>query len=94
MLRFARISTPRHMARYLSCMRFYPEQKTRALKPVGMREDELLRRREAPALARLPRAPVHLWARAQRFASKAAMGGYTSPVPTDLLPWLQQMKIP
>ncbi len=93
-LRFARIAKPRHMARYLSCLRYYPEQKTRALKPIGMREDELLRQREAPALARWPRAPLHLWARAQRFASKAVMGGYSAPVPTDLLPWLQQMKIP
>lgn len=92
-LRFARISKPHHIARYLSCMRYYPEQKTRALKPMGMREDELLLRREAPALARLPRAPMHLWARAQRFASKAVSGGYTAPVPTAFAPWLQQLKI-
>ena len=92
-LRFARISKPCHMARYLSCMRYYPEQKTRALKPIGMREDELLRRREAPALARLPRAPVHLLARAQRFIAKAAKGGYTAHVPASLLPWLRQMEI-
>jgi glycosyltransferase involved in cell wall biosynthesis len=93
-LRFARIAKPSHLARYLSCMRYYPEQKTRALKPNGMREDELLRRREAPTLAGWPRAPLHLLARAQRFASKAVKGGYTAQVPAHLLPWLQQMKIP
>jgi glycosyltransferase involved in cell wall biosynthesis len=92
-LRFSRIAKPHHLARYLSCMRFYPEQKTRALKPNGMREDELLRRREAPTLAKLPRAPMHLLARAQRFAAKAVNGGYTATVPAHLLPWLRQMEI-
>lgn len=92
-LRFARISKPVHLARYLSCMRFYPEQKTRALKPAGRREDELLRSREAPGLSRLPRPPVRMLARLQRFVSKGIHGGYTARVPDELRPWLRQLEI-
>ena len=92
-LRFARISRPHHLARYLSCMRYYTEQKTRSLKPAGRREDELLRVREAPAMSTLPRSPLRAFARVQRIATKALFGGYTSSVPANLLPWLQQLEI-
>ena len=92
-LRFARAGRQRHLAQYLSCMRYYPEQKTRALKPAGRQEDENLRRREAPGLARLPRAPLRAWARALRLGMKAASGGYTARVPSELLPWLESVAI-
>jgi glycosyltransferase involved in cell wall biosynthesis len=92
-LRFARIARPAHLSRYLSCMRYYPEQKTRALKPAGRKEDELLRVRESPSLAALPRAPMRVLAKAQRVAAKAMAGGYTARVPAHLLPWLRQMEI-
>lgn len=92
-LRFARLSRPQHVQRYLSCMRYYPEQKTRALKPAGRKEDELLRRREAPRLSGLPRAPLRLLARGLRLGMKAARGGYTARVPADCLPWLRGLEI-
>jgi glycosyltransferase involved in cell wall biosynthesis len=92
-LRFARIARPHHLARYLSCMRYYPEQKTRALQPAGRKEDELLRKRESPALAAWPRAPLRAWARAQRISAKFLIGGYTARVPVHLLQWLRQMEI-
>jgi hypothetical protein len=92
-LRFSHYTRPRHISRYLSCMRYYPEQKTRALKPAGRREDEALRRREAPRLAVLPRAPLRLLAKALRVALKGLNGGYTSRVPRRVLPWLESLKV-
>ena len=92
-LRFARRSRPHHLASYLSCMRYYPEQKTRALKPAGRKEDEFLRSREAPGLAALPRTPMRVWAKARRVAAKAWCGGYTARVPAQLELWLRQMEI-
>lgn len=92
-LRFARVSRPHHLPQYLSCMRFYPEQKTRALKPAGRREDEALRRREAPRLAGLPRLPVRAAAKVLRVGLKALHGGYTARVPHDALPWLDALAI-
>ena len=92
-LRFARISRPQHLRQYLSCMRYYPEQKTRALKPAGRREDERLRVREAPRLAALPRWPLRALARSVRVGSKALAGGYGAPVPADVRPWLRALEI-
>jgi glycosyltransferase involved in cell wall biosynthesis len=92
-LRFARLARPQHVASYLSCMRFYPEQKTRALKPAGKLEDDALRRREAPMLSKLPRAPMHLMAKSLRVARKAVHGGYTAQVPGNIAVWLQRMEI-
>ena len=93
-LRFARISKPHHLARYLSCMRYYPEQKTRALKPAGRREDERLRVREAPRMAALPRWPLRALARCLRVGGKAVAGGYGAPVPINLRNWLRGQEIP
>lgn len=92
-LRFARHAPPRHLPEYLSAMRSYPEQKTRALQPAGRREDEALRQREAPRLAALPRAPVRLVARALRIGMKAARGGYGTAVPESHRAWLQRLEI-
>jgi glycosyltransferase involved in cell wall biosynthesis len=84
-LRFSRQTQPVHLPQYLSCMRFYAEQKTRALKGSGRREDEALRRREAPYLASLPRAPLHSIARLKRWIAKALAGGYGARVPSEYL---------
>lgn len=91
-LKFARHTRPRHLARYLSCMRFYPEQKTRALKPAGRKEDEALRVRESPVLAAWPRTPLRLAARGLRGLNKLVAGGYTASVPQDS-EWLKQHEI-
>ena len=92
-LRFSHLAKPKHLDRYLSCMRFYPEQKTRALQPAGRQEDEFLRRREAPVLASLPRKPLQAWAKVSRVAVKAIAGGYTARVPEQFAPWLRQLEI-
>jgi glycosyltransferase involved in cell wall biosynthesis len=92
-LRFANLTTPRHLPHYLSCMRYYPEQKTRALKPAGRKEDDMLRRREAPLLATAPRLLTRTLARALRLVLKAKAGGYLASTPQAVLPWLSEHQI-
>jgi len=93
-LRFAQHTRPQHLAEYLSCMRYYPEQKTRSLKPAGRKEDEALRQREAPVLSRLPRAPTRALARVARIVIKGLHGGYGTRIPEHMLPWLETMRTP
>ncbi len=92
-LRFARHSPPRHIPAYLSCMRYYPEQKTRSLKAEGRKEDEALRHREAPRLSRLPRPPMRALAKALRAGSKWVHGGYGAKVPAEFSAWLDALAI-
>jgi glycosyltransferase involved in cell wall biosynthesis len=92
-LRFARVSNPHYLPQYLSCMRYYPEQKTRALKPAGRKEAEALRRREAPRLAALPRMPLRAAARALRIGLKGLNGGYTASLPDEFHGWLHDLKV-
>lgn len=91
--RFSQVTRIAHIPRYLSCMRFYPEQKTRALKPQGRVEDALIRGRSR--LARWP-VPV-LWrglARSQRIATKALAGGYAATASADVIEALARYRIP
>lgn len=87
--RFAQHTRIAHMGRYLSCMRFYPEQKTRSMKPAGRREDLGIRTRGS-ALARVPglRLPLHLAAKGIRIVSKGVSGGYGAKVPRQFDDWL------
>ena len=93
-LRFAQHTRPQHVASYLSCMRYYPEQKTRALKPAGRKEDEALRLREAPVLSQLPRSATRAAARAARIMIKGVHGGYGARVPDQVARWLETMGTP
>ena len=80
-----------HLPRYLSCMRFYPEQKTRNLRPQARREDATIRHRRA--LHRQTEAvypALHLLARITRVLMKAVCGGYTARVPHRHTQWLQR----
>lgn len=88
--RFASRTKIAHIPRYLSCMRYYPEQKTRHLRPAGEIEDALIRRRSS-ALARLSALePVwHASARGLRVVLKGLSGGYTARVPAEMRPWLE-----
>jgi len=74
--RFSRHTRIAHLDAYLSCMRYYPEQKTRAMKPQGRREDARIRARSALDAWPLPYALLHGLARAGRFAGKTLAGGY------------------
>lgn len=91
--RFSRATRIAHLPRYLSCMRYYPEQKTRALKAQGRGEDALIRERSS--LARWPLQP--LWrtlARGQRMATKALAGGYGASPSADITDALARYHIP
>lgn len=87
--RFASRTRIAHLPHYLSCMRFYPEQKTRSLRPRGREEDLLIRTRSSP-FARFPALHPGLrhLARLKRFVSKTVAGGYTASVPVEFLSWL------
>jgi glycosyltransferase involved in cell wall biosynthesis len=87
--RFSGKTKVAHIPRYLSCMRFYPEQKTRSRKRDGRREDEAIRTR-AGAKRALPAALLRLAARCVRVSAKALAGGYTARVPREHLAWLEQ----
>lgn len=92
--RFSAQTTIAHLPRYLSCMRFYPEQKTRSLRPQAFREDTAIRHRRAPhRQTRFVYPALHLMARALRVAMKGISGGYTARVPHRHLEWLQQQTI-
>lgn len=89
--RFSRRARIEHLARYLSCMRFYPEQKTRSRREGQALEDALIRRRAW----RGPRAafgarPLRFAARCLRVATKAAAGGYGARVPRGHVEWLER----
>ena len=89
--RFAARTRIAHMPRYLSCMRFYPEQKTRSRKAEGRREDGAIRERAALFASRaFTAAAFRIMARCLRVAAKAAAGGYTARVPKEQRTWLEQ----
>ena len=91
--RFSRHTRIAHLPAYLSCMRYYAEQKTRALRPQGRLEDAAIRARSP--LARFPRlAPVlRGLARAQRIVGKGMAGGYWGRPGADCLRALERYRI-
>lgn len=90
--RFSQKTHIAHIPAYLSCMRYYPEQKTRAQRPNSMQEYEEIRRRSVlqeplwPALRGV--------ARLQRIACKLAAGGYLAQPPAALVSALERYRIP
>ncbi|MFZ5512575.1 MAG: glycosyltransferase family 2 protein [Pseudomonadota bacterium] len=89
--RFSARTAIAHLPRYLSCMRFYPEQKTRSQRPQGRREDAVIRHRRSVHRQTRPLYPLlHLGARLLRVALKGMAGGYGARVPQEHLQWLQR----
>lgn len=89
--RFSRKATIEHMREYLSCMRFYPEQKTRAssMIEVSRTEATAVRARGVhhwPPLIRSLGACGALtpFAKLLRVLARARRGGYTSSVPPEI----------
>jgi len=78
--RFSRHTPIAHIPQYLSCMRFYPQQKTRSMRPQGRLEDEEIRSRcrlaAWPGLQPLNR----LTGTALRVGAKLVAGGYGAVV--------------
>lgn len=89
--RFSARTRIAHIPRYLSCMRFYPEQKTRSRKAEGRCEDGTIRGRADTFVARaFTTTALRPMARCLRVAAKALAGGYTARVPQEQLAWLEQ----
>lgn len=92
--RFSIQASIAHLPRYLSCMRFYPQQKTRSLRSHCMREDAAIRdRRGSRPEAAFAHALLRFTARVVRVASKAACGGYGARVPSVHREWLERQAL-
>lgn len=93
--RFSEKTEIAHIPQYLSCMRYYPEQKTRSMQPAGRLEDLKIRTRTS-ALVKVAvfRPLLQLAARFIRAICKAFAGGYSASVPESLLPWLEAHATP
>lgn len=90
--RFSQSERIAHLPEYLSCMRYYSQQKTlsKELKPQGFREGTIVMERGSKlARNRVLRHPLHLSAKAMRFVRRAAAGGYQASIPEEILPWLK-----
>ncbi len=90
--RFSRHTKIAHIPTYLSCMRWYPEQKTRAQHSTSLAECEEIRRRSL--LGRPLWPALHGLARLQRIAGKLLAGGYRARPPASLIDALQRYRIP
>jgi len=86
--RFSEHAPIAHIPRYLSCMRWYPEQKTRSRRAEGRLEDRAIQARSAHPLDGPAGLLTRGLARFVRIVAKAAAGGYTARVPGELLAWL------
>lgn len=91
--RFSRHTHIAHIPAYLSCMRYYPEQKTRAMRPRGEIEYNEIRMRANIAQPALWPA-LRGVARAQRVLSKLFAGGYRAHPPANLIASLERYHIP
>lgn len=93
--RFSQRGRIAYLPRYLSCMRYYPQQKTRSLRPQAHLENAVLRNRDARSAALQHGYPLlHLMARITRCALKLRSGGYAAQVPEEHLQWLRRMAVP
>lgn len=91
--RFSRHTKIAHVPVYLSCMRYYPEQKTRAMRPKSLSEYNEIRSRSNIAIPQL--WPVlRVPARAQRFLFKLLSGGYSANPPSKVIQALEHYLIP
>jgi glycosyltransferase involved in cell wall biosynthesis len=91
--RFSRHTKIGHIDAYLSCMRYYPEQKTRALRPKGKIEDAEIRARSKLAGSAMLRPALRPAARAMRIMAKLAAGGYMARPPAEVVASLERYRI-
>lgn len=91
--RFSRHTRIAHMSAYLSCMRYYPQQKTRAMRPRSMQEVKVISRRASLA-ARILWPILHASARVHRILMKTLAGGYHAQPPPVILASLKRFYIP
>lgn len=79
--RFSAITKIAYLPDYLSCMRFYPEQKTRSMKSRGRQEDAIIRARHGPVFSDSLYPVLRMGARTIRIAHKLLTGCYSTKVP-------------
>jgi len=90
--RFSQHTKIAHIPAYLSCMRYYPEQKTRAMHGRSLEEyDEIRSRASIPIRALWP--ALRVLGRAERVLCKLATGGYSAQVPEQLVAALKRYRI-
>ncbi len=91
--RFSQHTQIAHIPAYLSCMRYYPEQKTRALRQRSKSEYEEIRLRSGinqPVFRPLLRG----LARVQRVLYKLVVGGYLASPGSNIIATLKRYYIP
>lgn len=90
--RFSQHTKIAHIPAYLSCMRYYPEQKTRAMHGRSLQEyDEIRSRSSVPMRALWP--VLRLVGRTERVLCKLANGGYGARAPEQLVTALKRYHI-
>jgi len=88
-VRFSNHGRIAHIDQYLSCMRFYNAQKTRALRPKAQAENSSLRARYSNVTSRRFDPLLHALAKALRAVIKVYRGGYGARVPQEHRQWLR-----
>ncbi|MGH9904199.1 MAG: glycosyltransferase family 2 protein [Pyrinomonadaceae bacterium] len=89
--RFSARAKIAHVPKYLSCLRFYAEQKTTRLHSESRREDALIRTRSPLAKGGAFAYPfLHALARFARVSRKLAAGGYGAKAPQQHVDWLKK----
>ena len=91
--RFSQHTQIAHIPIYLSCMRYYPEQKTRAMHTRSMQEYDEIRRRSS-ATQPLLWPVLKVAGRVERVLCKLATGGYRAQAPNQLIDALKRYHIP
>lgn len=93
--RFSRNTRIARIPRFLSCMRFYSEQKTRSRRHDSRREAALIGVRGGTCAQRpLSRSLARMAARGLRVWRKALAGGYTARAPRELRDWVERNAAP
>lgn len=90
--RFSNHTQIAHIPAYLSCMRYYPEQKTRAMHSRSMEEYDEIRRRSSASQPLLWPA-LKVLGRMERVLCKWITGGYRAEVPDQLVDALKRYHI-
>ena len=91
--RFSQVALIAHLPQYLSCMRYYPEQKTRALRAESSREAEEIRGRSGLARYKAMQPLFRGLARTQRRLLRLASGAYFERVPSRLIDVLSHYRV-
>jgi glycosyltransferase involved in cell wall biosynthesis len=91
--RFAQATRIAHVPRFLSCMRYYPEQKTRRLRAAGFVETDEIALRSTLARLAPVRVTLHCAARGTRLFAKLMTGRYVPAVPRDIIEALERYRI-